>query len=71
MFVIYVDYGQEGMTFRCGPPELRRRVGLWAHFYRRVHPVTCSCIHCCVRVCAGPVAVIPEGRVTGRMYPLF
>ena len=66
MYVIYVNYGK-GMRFRTGPVELRHRVGLWAHFYRRVHSVRCSCIGCLERVSAGP-AELPEGRQTGRMY---
>ena len=70
MYVIYTRYGR-GMAFRTGPAELRHRVGLWAHYYVRVHPHTCSCPKCFDRVCAGPVDVLPEGRETARMYPLF
>lgn len=67
MLVIYVNYG-EGMTFKTGPVALRVRVGLWGHFYRRVHPRGCNCARCLERVCAGPVETLPQGRETGRMY---
>jgi hypothetical protein len=70
LYVIYVNYGS-GMTFRTGPVELRHREGLWAHFYRRVHPPTCSCLRCLERMCAGPVEKLPEGRRTGVMHPVM
>ena len=66
VYVIYTHYGQ-GVTFRTGPPELRRRAGLWAHFYVRQHPASCSCLRCLRRVSAGP-AVLPLGRKVSRLY---
>jgi len=66
MYVIYAHYGK-GMTFRSGPPGLRFRRGLWAHFYVRQHPQSCSCLRCLRRVSAGP-ATLPADRVVGRMY---
>ena len=69
MYVIYSDYGR-GVTFRTGPAKLRHRVGLWAHFYVRQHPQSCSCPRCLRRVSAGPVSTLPAGRVTGRLYAM-
>lgn len=67
MFVIYTHYGS-GLTFRTGPVALRRRSGLWAHYYVRDHPKSCSCNKCFRRVSAGPVPTMPEGRQGGRFY---
>ena len=69
MYVIYTSYGA-GMVFRTGPPALRVRHGLWAHFYVRQHPRACDCPRCWRRVSAGPIDALPEGRVCGRMYAL-
>ena len=67
MYVIYVNYGR-GVTFRTGPVHWRHRVGLWAHYYVRDHPRTCSCLRCLRRISARPVVSLPPGRVTGHMY---
>jgi len=71
LYVIYVNYGSHGMTYRTGPVELRHRVGLWMHTYRRVHPANCQCLRCFERVAAGPTPKLPPGRTCGHMYPLF
>jgi len=68
MYVIYVDYGSKGMRFRTGPEDARFRRGLWAHWYRRVHPVTCSCLRCLERAHLGPVTRVPIGLRPGIMY---
>ena len=70
MYVIYVDYGKKGTLFCTGPASARFRQGLWAHWYRRVHPVTCSCLRCLERVHLGPVSSIPHGLQPCRMYPV-
>ena len=70
MYVIYTRYGR-GMTFRTGPAALRHRAGLWAHFYVRQHPRSCDCLRCLRRVSAGPIPVLPAGRVTGRIYAVI
>lgn len=70
IFVIYVNYS-DGVEFQTGPEEARFRAGLWAHFYRRQHPRTCSCLHCLKRISLGPVDEIPQGIKAGRMYPVI
>lgn len=67
VYVIYGDYG-DGIQFRTGPEDTRFRAGLWAHFYKRVHPVTCSCPQCLKRIALYPVPTLPRGRQPGRMY---
>lgn len=67
MYVIYVDYGSMGVQFRTGPLAARFRQGMWAHFYRRVHPVTCLCLRCLERVSLGP-AELPPGTQPCRIY---